>query len=149
MGDRQQRAEHASGCRALGQTERRADLGPGVTAEFVVDTDDQIGVVVADLSAVRTRQPVHEQCSQKQSPTGIQRMHAKSPCRGLGDNAGRGDSGGMTRQWDLEHQDQAEPSKFVALHRDWASTPGVVALHRLDEAGDPVDHGRGVEDDGG
>ena len=48
-GDRQQRAEHASGCRALGQTERRADLGPGVTAEFVVDTDDQIGVVVADL----------------------------------------------------------------------------------------------------
>ena len=48
-GDRQQRAEHASGCRALGQTERRADLGPGVAAEFVVDTDDQVRVVVADL----------------------------------------------------------------------------------------------------
>ena len=48
-GHGQQRAEHASGRRALGQTERRADLRPGVAAEFVVDTDDQIGIVVADL----------------------------------------------------------------------------------------------------
>jgi hypothetical protein len=29
------------------------------------------------LSEVRTRHPVHEQRSQKQTPTGIQRMQAK------------------------------------------------------------------------